>query len=65
MGRGVNDEIFLKQKMSFDELYSEVNGTTNKTINISDPSRSISSIFALLQTWEKKGIETAIKQYGN
>jgi RNA-directed DNA polymerase len=65
MVRGAKDEIFLKQKMSFDELYSEVNDKKNHINQISKPSGSISSIFDLLQTWEKMGIETAIKQYGN
>jgi hypothetical protein len=65
MVRGAKDEIFLKQKMSFDELYSAVSGKTNHNNQISKTSHSASSLFELLQTWEKKGIEIAIKEYYN
>ena len=58
-------EMFLKQKMSFDELYSKVNDKTNQDTQISKPSYSASSLFELLQTWEINGIEKAMKQYGN
>lgn len=65
MVRGSKDNIFLKQKISFDELYSKMNVKTNEAKQISKPSYSASLLFELLRTWEKKGIETAIKQYDN
>ncbi len=65
MVRGEKDDMFLKQKISFDELYSKMYFITNHDTQILKQSNSTSSLFELLQTWEKKGIEIAIKQYGN
>lgn len=63
MVRGTKDEMYLKQKIVFDELYSDTIGKTKRANQIFKPNNSSLSLFELLQTWEKKGIEAAIKQY--
>ena len=68
MVRGAKDEIFLRFKKSFDALDSEKNRNLNYSNQSIKPLKSTTNLLyinVLLQTWQKHGIEIAIKKYIN
>ncbi len=63
MVRGEKDEIFIKQKLNFEKLFNEMIMQINKHKQISNISDTSSHIFEILKSWDKNGIEIAIKQH--
>ena len=69
MVRGLKDEMYLKFKENFDELYGEISGKiyveNEDKEEFDDENKKNFLIIELLKIWKEQGIETAITQYNN